>query len=115
MTVPALFVDIPQDRKIQAEATAQILGDEVWSELPFADATKPMAKNNIERILERTWMPHLAITAMDGYPIPRNGGNVLLPYTTAKLSLRLPPTCDADAARQTVKTVLEKDPPYDQR
>ena len=58
-------------------------------------------------------MPHLAITAMDGYPAPRNGGNVMLPYTTAKLSLRLPPTCDADAARQAVKDVLEKDPPYD--
>ena len=113
MNVPALFVDIPQDRKSQAEAAAKILGDEVWSEMPFAGATKPMTKSNSQCILEKTWVPHLAITAMDGYPTPRDGGNVLLPYTTAKLSLRLPPTCDAEAARQAVKAMLEKDPPYD--
>ena len=112
MKVEALFVEIPQDRKTQAIAAAQILGDEVWSELPFAGTTRPMAGDNTDCILQKTWMPHLAVTAMDGYPLPQNGGNVLLPYTTAKLSLRLPPTCDADKARAAVKAVLEKDPPY---
>jgi acetylornithine deacetylase/succinyl-diaminopimelate desuccinylase-like protein len=37
----------------------------------------------------------------------------MLPFTTAKLSLRLPPTVDAASARQAVKTTLEKDPPYE--
>ena len=37
------------------------------------------------RILEKTWLPQLAITAMEGYPLPENGGNVLLPYSVAKL------------------------------
>jgi acetylornithine deacetylase/succinyl-diaminopimelate desuccinylase-like protein len=49
---------------------------------------------------------------MEGYPLPENGGNVLLPYSVAKLSLRVPPTCDADTARAAVKTMLEKDAPY---
>src|SRR6201999_922977 len=65
------------------------------------------------RILEKTWLPQLAITAIEGYPLPENGGNVLLPYSVAKLSLRVPPTCNAEAARQAVKKALEADPPYD--
>ncbi|HEU0096655.1 MAG TPA: hypothetical protein VFQ52_09380, partial [Rhizomicrobium sp.] len=35
------------------------------------------------------------------------------PYTTLKLSIRVPPTGDAEAARQAVKTALEDAPPYD--
>jgi len=40
---------------------------------------------------------------------------VLLPYTTAKLSLRLPPTSDAKAAGTVLKTLFETDPPYGAR
>ena len=63
-------------------------------------------------MLEKTWRPQLAVTAMDGYPLPANGGNVLLPFTIAKLSLRLPPTLDAEKARAAMKKSLEADPPY---
>jgi len=63
-------------------------------------------------VLNRTWRPALAVTGMDGYPMPENAGNVLLPYTTTKLSFRLPPTCDADKATKTIKQTLEADPPY---
>ena len=112
MKLDALFVQIPPERLKQAEAAAKILGDEVWSELPFAGATKPMGGDNVELILNRTWRPQLAITAADGYPLPVNGGNVLLPYTTAKLSLRLPPTCDGEKAMAAVKKALEENPPY---
>ncbi len=113
MNLPELFVDIPEDRRRQAKDTAAILGDEVWSGIPFAGGTRPMAAGNIELILEKTWRPQLAITAMDGYPLPANGGNVLLPYSTAKISLRLPPTLEAETARTALKAALEADPPYD--
>ena len=36
-----------------------------------------MASDLTELILNRTWRPQLAVTAMDGYPLPENGGNVL--------------------------------------
>lgn len=113
MKLPELFVDIPQDRHKQAKETAQILGDGVWSGMPFAGRTRPMANGNAEILLEKTWRPQLAVTGMDGYPLPVHGGNVLLPFSTAKLSVRLPPTLDAEKARAAMKTALEKDPPYD--
>ena len=112
MKLPELFVPIPQDRAAQATATAAILGDGVSGELPFTAGARPMEDDNAARILGRTWLPQLAVTAVDGYPLPENGGNVLLPFTTLKLSLRLPPTADAEKARLAVKAALEADPPY---
>ena len=113
MILPELFAEIPPDRQKQAKETAAILGDEVWTGLPFADGTRPMVEGNAELILEKTWRPQLAVTAIDGYPLPADGGNVLLPFSTAKLSIRLPPTLDAEKARLALKTALEKNPPYD--
>jgi len=78
---------------------------------PFAGGTKPMADEKAELVLNRTWRPQLAVIGMDGYPAPENAGNVLLPYSTAKLSLRLPPTLEAKAAVASVKKALESDSP----
>jgi acetylornithine deacetylase/succinyl-diaminopimelate desuccinylase-like protein len=112
ITLDALKVQIPEERVTQAKAAATILGDTVITELPFTGNTRSMAASNPDAILQKTWKAQLAITAIDGYPLPENGGNVLLPYTTLKLSLRVPPTGDAEAARQAVKAELEKNPPY---
>jgi acetylornithine deacetylase/succinyl-diaminopimelate desuccinylase-like protein len=107
-----LFVQVPPDRMAQAREAAKILGDEIYTKMPFAAGTKPMASDLTEMVLNRTWRPQLAITGMDGYPAPENAGNVLLPYTTAKLSMRLPPTCDAAKATAAIKKSLEADAPY---
>jgi acetylornithine deacetylase/succinyl-diaminopimelate desuccinylase-like protein len=112
MKLEALFSQIPPERLQQARAAAQILDGEIAGSMPFAGATRPMADDNVELILNRTWRPQLAITGMDGYPAPENGGNVLLPYSTLKLSLRLPPTCDGGKAGLAMKKALEENPPY---
>jgi acetylornithine deacetylase/succinyl-diaminopimelate desuccinylase-like protein len=112
MKLDSLFVQIPPERNEQAKAAAAILGDEVYTKLPFAPGMQPMTEDPAELILNRTWRPQLAVTAMDGYPLPENGGNVLLPYTVLKLSLRLPPTCEAEPARIAFKKALEENPPY---
>jgi acetylornithine deacetylase/succinyl-diaminopimelate desuccinylase-like protein len=113
MILDDLFVQIPAERRAQAAQAAEILGDQVWSGMPFAGGTRPMARDNAELILEKTWQPQLAVTGMAGYPVPENGGNVLLPYSTAKLSVRLPPTLDAHEAIAAIKKTLEASPPYD--
>jgi acetylornithine deacetylase/succinyl-diaminopimelate desuccinylase-like protein len=112
MKLDEFFVQIPPERMEQTRQAAAILGDEVFTKMPFAGKTKPMAPDVTEMILNRTWRPQLAVTGMDGYPEPENAGNVLLPYSTFKLSMRTPPTCDAVKATKVVKDALEKDPPY---
>ena len=45
-------------------------------------------------------------------PALQDAGNVLRPRTTVKLSMRIPPMVDADAATRALKEALESDPPY---
>jgi acetylornithine deacetylase/succinyl-diaminopimelate desuccinylase-like protein len=106
-----LYVQVPPDRLAQAKQSAEILGDAVYSKMPFAGGTLPVSADLTELVLNRTWRPQLAITGMEGYPAPENAGNVLLPFTTAKLSVRLPPTCHGETATQCLKRVLETDVP----
>ena len=71
-----------------------------------------MTDDLTELVLNRTWRPQLAVIGIDGLPPPADAGNVLLPSTVAKLSLRLPPTLDAASAGPLVRALLEQDPPY---
>jgi acetylornithine deacetylase/succinyl-diaminopimelate desuccinylase-like protein len=110
--LPELHVAVPPDRLRQAEASAAVLGEQVFAKFPFPPGMGPLSSDPTTLVLNRTWRPWLAITGMDGVPSVRAGGNVLRPYTAAKLSLRLPPTADGDAATARVKRLLEADPPH---
>ena len=108
---------IPADRIEQSRATAQILGDEVWKRFPWAcgadgGATLPTTTDPLEALLNRTWRPTLSVTGADGFPELKNAGNVLRPYTSFKLSLRLPPLIDGNRAAAELKTLLEDNAPY---
>ena len=112
---PGLYVQIPPERVAQAQHASAALGDAVYTKFPLKAGISPMDDNLTELVLNRTWRPQLAVTGIDGLPPPVNAGNVLLPSTVAKLSLRLPPTLDAARASDAVRTLLEKDPPYGAR
>ncbi len=107
-----LYVQIPRGRVMQAARVAEVLGDEVWSKFPVHAGVRPVLEDAAEVFLNRTWRPALSITGADGLPPIGNAGNVLRPRTALKLSLRVPPTLDAEAALARVQAVLEKDPPY---
>ncbi len=106
-----LNAEIPADRVAEARKVASQIGDDVSTKFPFAGATRPPDGDPADLILNRTWRPALAITGLGGAPAPSDAGNVLRPSTTAKLSLRLPPGVDGDAATAAVKTLLEANPP----
>jgi acetylornithine deacetylase/succinyl-diaminopimelate desuccinylase-like protein len=107
-----LYVDIPAQRVEQARRTAQVLGDAIYSKFPFVAGMQPVEKDLTELVLNRTWRPALAITGLDGMPPLDSAGNVLRPSTAVKLSLRLPPTLEGNAAGERVKRLLEANPPY---
>ncbi len=109
--LPELQVQIPPERRAQAARAGQALGEQTFARFPFAPGARPMATDPAELVLNRTWRPQLAITGIDGLPKPGGAGNVLLPYTAIKLSLRLPPTLDGQRAHDSVKALLEADPP----
>ena len=110
-----LYVEIPGERLRQVAATAQVLGTTVYSGYPFQKGTAPVTLEVREALLNRTWRPQLEITGAAGLPPLDKSGNVLRPVTAAKVSLRLPPTADAEAATAVLKQLFEKDPPYGAR
>lgn len=107
-----LFVEIPAERIKQAQNAAQILQHEIISAYPFVEETQPVSQDPTELILNRTWRPALSVIGAGGLPLSENAGNVTLPSLSVKLSMRLPPTCDANAAIQILKSVLEAHPPF---
>jgi acetylornithine deacetylase/succinyl-diaminopimelate desuccinylase-like protein len=119
--LPASFhCDIPADRREQAQATAQILGDEVYKRFPWAHFdcngstafALPTTTDPLQALINRTWLPTLSVTGAEGFPALQDAGNVLRPYTAFKLSLRLPPLVEADAAVQELQALLEDNAPY---
>ncbi len=122
--LPASFhCEVPADRLAQAQATASILGDEIYKRFPWAhydcggstSFALPTTTDPLQALLNRTWIPTLSVTGADGFPEMKNAGNVLRPYTAFKLSLRLPPLVEAAAAVQELKALLEDNAPYQAR
>jgi len=107
-----LQVNLPQDRRVQAMAAAKVLGDEVAGKLPWVKGAHALSDDPAELIINNSWRPTLAVTGAEGLPPLGSAGNVLLPEVAVKLSLRLPPTCDAVRATRAVREALEREPPY---
>jgi acetylornithine deacetylase/succinyl-diaminopimelate desuccinylase-like protein len=105
-------VAIPPERAAEVRAVAGVLGDEVIRRYPFMPGMHPVTSDPVEALLNNTWRPALAVTGADGIPAVADGGNVLRPKTSLKLSLRLPPTADGPAVARRMKEMLEADPPY---
>ena len=106
-----LHVDIPGQRLEQARLAAETLQQSVYEKFPWAVDNPLPGESHDELLLDNTWRPTLAVTGAEGMPALIDAGNVLLPFTTLKLSFRLPPTCNADDAAAVVKAALEADPP----
>jgi len=108
----SLHAQIPAARRQQAEQAAAALGDGVFTEFPWHGAALPTEGDPLELILNRTWRPALEVTGADGLPAIEDAGNVARPRTALKLSIRVPPTCNAKRAAAAVRSALERDPPY---
>jgi acetylornithine deacetylase/succinyl-diaminopimelate desuccinylase-like protein len=110
--VEELHAPIPPDRRAQARAAAAVLGDSVFSKFPLVPGMRAVSNDPFELLLNNNWRPTLSVTGADGLPAFRSAGNVLRPYTSLKLSFRLPPTLAPAAAGAALQRVLERDPPY---
>ena len=113
--VDALHVQIPPPRRQEAREAAAVLGERIHASFPFVAGAGPTTTDPVELVLNRTWRPALEITGAQGLPEIGNAGNVARPLTAAKLSMRIPPTCNPLAAADTMRTILERDPPHGAR
>lgn len=107
-----LNAQIPPVRQREAALAGKVLAEDFPAMYTFAGQGKPVTGDPTELVLNNTWLASLEVTGIDGIPDPGNAGNVLRPWTTAKLALRLPPTTDAAAARDKLEDLLTDDPPH---
>jgi len=107
-----LHAAIPATAKEQARQITEELGDVVAADAPTVPGLVLMGEDATERVLATTWRPALSFVGVGGIPPVQLGGNVLRPFTSARLSLRLPPTIDALEAEAKVVELLTSDPPY---
>ncbi len=79
------------------------------SAAPVVDGLHLLTPDPVDRLVARTWGAALEVTGADGLPTPRDGGNVLRPWTTLKVSVRLPPDVDAQAATDALVSAIRTD------
>ena len=107
-------VEVPGERRAQAEATAAELGP-IAAHYPFVPGAGPTSGDPAQQLMSRTWEAALSVIGAGGFPPADRAGNVLRPSTTLVLSLRLPPTADDAAVAAELRSKLLADPPYGAR
>jgi acetylornithine deacetylase/succinyl-diaminopimelate desuccinylase-like protein len=109
--LPELHADVPAERQRQiAEAAAEVGSSSsgVW---PWVDGGGPAPGEPAALLRAKTWEPSLAVTGLEGAPPLAEAGNVIRPSTSAKLSFRLPPSCDPDRAQAAIAAAFAADLP----
>jgi acetylornithine deacetylase/succinyl-diaminopimelate desuccinylase-like protein len=101
-----LGAGMPDTHRANLEALAAEFPD---SAAPVVDGLRLLGADPLARLVARTWGAALEVVGADGLPKPRDAGNVLRPTTTLKLSLRLPPDVDAQAACDTLISAIRTD------
>ncbi len=109
--LPELDAEIPAHRRREIAEVAAELGEAAAGAFPAVPGLRLTGDSPAEQLENGTWRPALVLTGVEGIPPLAEGGNVLRPYTSVKLSLRLPPSCDATRALAALEAELTRDPP----
>jgi acetylornithine deacetylase/succinyl-diaminopimelate desuccinylase-like protein len=97
---------VPDELRASLTSAAQEFADDA---LPTVDGLHLFGDSAADRLIARAWSAALEVTGMDGVPAVRDGGNVLRPFTTAKISVRLPPDVDAQRAADALISAITTD------
>lgn len=100
--IPELNVNIPSDRYGEAVDLIKELG-EFDFKIPFVEGAESITSDPLQLYLNNTWLPACTLIGFEGLPPSHRCGNVLNPYTSYQISLRLPPTLSHEDAMQAVK------------
>ena len=95
-----------------AAGVADSLGDELTSVLCWLPGMQPVTDDSVQLIINKTMKPTLTVIGAEGLPALKDSGNVIRPYTTLRLSVRIPPGVNAPQAQDAIIRELTRDPPY---
>lgn len=108
-----LYVDVEADKYSQAKELIDNKGGEIDFKFPMLEGVQKSGKSGFQNYMNRIWRPQLSVTGMDGTPSCENAGNVLLPWSSMKCSVRLPPSLHLDEAKKVISEFFNNvDVPY---
>jgi acetylornithine deacetylase/succinyl-diaminopimelate desuccinylase-like protein len=110
--IPELYSELSPSIYEKASSVAKVIGKDLFNKVEWDGNSSPVTTDLVQAILNRTLRPTLSVIGAEGLPPVGVAGNVLRPYTKLKLSIRLPPSVDADTAYEKIHEVLTRDPPY---
>lgn len=90
--VEALDVDIPPNRYKELYDLAQQKGEGALKGFETVEGLQRVSEGVLQSLILNGWKAQLAVIGAKGLPEPSKAGNVMLPWTEARLSIRLPPT-----------------------
>ncbi|WP_236794826.1 M20/M25/M40 family metallo-hydrolase [Amycolatopsis sp. GM8] len=108
--LPELHAEVPAGHRDALLRQVRRAGG-ISAGLPLLPGVRPQATGPADQLIAQSWSPSVAYVGVDGMPPTDAAGSVLRESTTVRLSIRLPPTIRAAKAAETLRTVLEADPP----
>ena len=117
LRLPELVVDPPPGTLEAAGRMAAALAEAGLdgTTFPVVPGLALQGATRADQAVRTAWLASVAVVGADGLPQTVDAGAVLRPSTSLKLVVRIPPTCDADAADAAIATALTADPPYGAR
>ena len=114
LLLPELRSDPPPGAAGVAEALANALAEEglETAAFPVVEGLVLQGAAGADRAMRTAWSGSVAVVGADGLPPTEEAGAVLRPSTSLKLVIRIPPTCDADAAAAALGRAFTTDPPF---
>ena len=111
--VPELSVEPPAwALEAAREQAAALDGTETdGPPFPLVDGVRLDGDDPVDRVVRNAWRATVAVVGADGMPPSADAGSVLRPFTSLKLVIRIPPTCDPAVASSAVARTLCDDPP----
>jgi len=105
-------IEVPRLRRQEAEALVAEIGGEAVERGSTVDGLElANGAGAVEQVLARSWSASLTVIGIDGMPAMADAGNVIRPFTAARLSLRIPPSAEAAVVADELVSVLSADPP----
>lgn len=106
-----LAAEPPDEHRWRLAALADELGDVAATALPALEGVRLAGADATDRLLRQAWAPALSVIGIDGVPPVVSGGNVVHASLSAKLSFRVSPSVDADAAADAIVAALTAEAP----
>lgn len=110
--MPELETELPAYAKPEAKKMAELMKADLPGKYKMEPGVEFVSHDMEQIYLNNTWKPNLSVTGAGGLPFYEKAGNVVRPSTSARLSMRLPPNCDAKKAAKIVREKLSKDVPH---